>query len=172
MSRRTAWLVGMLALVLTAGAEAATPFANRSILRARADATRELRSVALPHGAEKVGGDPSLHRSLPPQSVACTERYAVELHGFWRVPGEPASAALWMRKHPPRHVRSVGFGSSSKYGKTLEWNVWLFFRDQSDVTNRMIAVTLRPARGGGTAIRVDAIAVAEPRPHQDPCVRF
>ena len=38
------------------------------------------------------------------------------------------------------------------------------------MTARMLSIALRPARGGGTAMRADAIAVGEPRPHDVPCL--
>ena len=64
----------------------------------------------------------------------------------------------WIRKHWPQHTRSLEFGMLEKDGTPLAWNIVFFLTDQPNVTSRMLTVALRPARIGGTAIRVDAIA--------------
>jgi hypothetical protein len=76
----------------------------------------------------------------------------------------------WLRHHPPAHAGSLGYGELKHRGKTIAWYVLAELPDQRNVTSRMISIALRPARRGGTAIRVDAIAVGEPRPHHAPCV--
>jgi hypothetical protein len=168
--RRTVWLAGLLVLLVAAPATAMTPFARRSMAAARADAARELLSAVLPHRARRVRLDPSVNRALAPQAVACLKRYVVEDHAFWRMAGDPAAVWQWMREHPPRNVRSIGDSTLMQGGTTLAWYIWFSLPNQSNVTSRMLSIGLRPATGGGTAIRVDAIAVAEPRPHQAPCV--
>ena len=117
----------------------------------------------------RVRHDPSVHRKLGAQGAACEKKYVVEDSRFFRIPGrKPASVWSWLHKHPPAH-RALGFGELKQDGKPLAWYVMGFLRDQRNVTYRTISISLRPARGGGSAIRVDAIAVGEPRPHTAPC---
>jgi hypothetical protein len=136
---------------------------------ARVDAATELASAVLPHGARKVRRDPSVHRSLRPQGVACIKKYVVEDHSFWRLAGKPAAVWTWMLKHPPERTRSVGSSTLVDHGKPVAWSIWFCLPDQPNVVSRMLTVALRPATGGATAIRVDAIAVGEPHPNQAPC---
>jgi hypothetical protein len=168
MRGRAFFLAAAIALLVVAGAQAMTPFAQRSMRRAGADAARELASVVLPPGAGRVRHDPSVHRKLGAQGVACKKKYVVEDSHFFRIPGsKPASVWSWLRKHSPTH--HAGYGELKQDGKPLAWYVMGFLRDQRNVTSRMISISLRAARGGGSAIRVDAIAVGEPRPHDPPC---
>jgi hypothetical protein len=147
-----------------------TPFAQRSMARARTDAAKELASVVLPHGAKKVRHDPSVHRKLGAQAVACEQKYVVEDRRFFRLAArKPGWVWSWLHHHPPAHADSLGFGELKQGNKPLAWYVMGFLPDQRNVTYRMISISLRPARGGGAAIRIDAIAVGEPRPHQSPC---
>jgi hypothetical protein len=169
MRRRVVFLAAVIALLGVAGAEATTSFARRSMARARLDAAKELGSVVLPSGARRVGQDPSVARGLGQQSVACLRAYVVEKHAFWRLVGDPATVWTWMRKHPPGHTRSVAYGMLLHRGKPVAWSITFFLPDQPNVVSRMLSVALRPAKNGATAIRVDAIAVGEPRPHQAPC---
>jgi hypothetical protein len=169
MRQRAAFLSVAITLLVAGGAQAMSPFAQRSMARAKADAARELASVVLPTTAETVPHDPSVHRALAPQGVACVKKYVVEDHRFWRVAGRPAKVWVWIRNHPAQQGGASGFGTLKKDGKPLEWDVIWFLRNQSNVASRMISVTLRPARGGGTALRVDAIAVGEPHRGQAPC---
>ena len=168
--RRAVLLAGLLALLVAAGALARTTFVERSMAKARLDAARELASVVLPVGARKVRQDPSVHRALAPQGVACIKKYVVEDHGFWRVAGQPASVWTWMREHRPQHTRTVGSSTLEQNGQPLAWYITFFLPDQPEVTSRLLSVALRPPASGGSAIRVDAIAVGEPRPRQSPCV--
>jgi hypothetical protein len=169
MRRRVLFLAAAIALLAVAGAQAMTPFAQRSMARARADAAKELASVVLPRGARRARHDPSVHRKLGAQGAACEKKYVVEDSHFFRISGRrPASVWSWLHKHPPTKARG-GFGELKQDGKPLAWYVMGFLRNQRNVTYRMISISLRPARGGGTAIRVDAIAVGEPRPNQAPC---
>lgn len=167
MRRAALFLAAAIALLMAAEAQATTPFARRSVARARADAARELASVRFPQGARKVRSDPSVGRVLAPQLVPCVKRFVAEDGRYLRVPGQPASVWTWMREHPLQH-RSVGFGTGGERGISI-WLLMFSLPDQRDVTYRMIFVQLARARGGGTAIRIDAIAVGEPRPHRALC---
>jgi len=169
VTRRTLFLAAAVALAVSAGAQATTRFARRSLAHARVDAANELASARVPHGARKLRSDPSIARGLRPQRVGCIKKYVVEDHRFWRVAGKPAAVWTWMLKHPPRRRHSVGSGMLLDHGKPIAWSIWFILPDQRTVVGRMVAVSLRPARGGGTAIRVDAIAVGEPRSNQAPC---
>jgi hypothetical protein len=167
MRRAALFLVAGITLLVAAEAQATTPFARRSIAHARVDAARELASVRLPQGAKKVRSDPSVGRLLAPQQVGCVKKFVVEDGRYWRVPGQPASVWSWMRQHPVQSGE-IGFGTGGERDIPI-WLVMFLFPDQRDVTYRMIYIQLAPARGGGTAIRVDAIAVGEPRPHRALC---
>jgi hypothetical protein len=167
---RVLFVAVAIGLLMAAGAEASASFEARSMARARADAVRELRSAVLPSGARKARRDPSVHRGLGPDLVACIQSYVVEDHGFWRVTGKPAAAWAWMQAHPPKHTGSIGECTLVKGGKTLRWTMWFFLPQQRNVTSRMISAVLLPAKGGGTAVRVNGIAVGEPHPNQAPCV--
>jgi hypothetical protein len=168
--RRAIWLTVVLALLGAGGAQAMTPFAQRSMARATAEAAKELASVVLPHAAKQVRHDPSVHRALTPQGVACTKKYVVEDHHFWRVAKNPGSVWRWMRTHRHEYSGRFGYGELKQNGKALAWYIMVFFSDQRNVTNRLLSISLKPARGGGTAIRADGIAVGEPRAHQAPCL--
>lgn len=168
--RRVVWLAVLLALLLVAGAQAMTPFAHRSMARARRDAARELASVVLPHGAMKVSHDPSVHHALGPAGIDCTRKYVVDDHGFWRIPGQPAKVWTWLRNHPVPHSDYHHAGSNPYGSKPVSWFVDADFKDQRNVVFRSVDMTLRPARGGGTALRADATAVGEPRPDAEPCL--
>jgi hypothetical protein len=141
--------------------------------RARRDAARELASVVLPHGAMKVSRDPSVHPALRSQGFPCTRRdqkYVVDDHGFWRIPGKPAKVWTWLRNHPPPHT-NYRHAQSNPYGsKPVSWFFDVDFKNQRNVMFRSVLMTLRRATGGGTALRVDATAVARPRPDVVPCV--
>jgi hypothetical protein len=170
MRQRALFLSAAIVLLVACGAQAMSPFAQRSVARAKTDAARELASVVLPDGARRVQHDPSIGRALGRQAVACTKKYVAEPHGFWRIPGKPAVVAVWLRNHPPRHSRLFGFGTL-KHGRTvLAWYIEFMFREQRNVTARVDYMAVRPARAGGTALRVDAVAVGEPHAGQAPCV--
>jgi hypothetical protein len=166
---RALFLAVAIGLLVAAGAEASTSFEQRSMARARADAAKEMKSALLPSGARQVRRDPSIHRALGPDSVACIQSYVVEDHGFWRVTGKPATAWAWMLAHPPQHTASIAESTLVKGGKTMRWTLWFFLPQQRNVTSRMISAVLLPARGGGTALRVNGIAVGEPHQKQAPC---
>lgn len=169
MRRRALFLAAAIALLVAGEAQATTSFAQRSMAAARADAARELATAVLPNQARQVRRDPSVNQSLGPQRIACIKKYVVEDHRFWRVAGNPAAAWTWMLKHPPKRTRQSASGTLVNHGKAVLWSILFLFPDQRNVTSRMVAATLRFARGGGTAIRIDAIAVGEPHPYQSPC---
>ncbi len=168
MRRAALFLTAVIALLVAAEAQATTPFARRSIAHARADAARELASVMLPQGARRVRSDPSVGRVLAPLLPPCATKYVAQEQRYLRIPGQPASVWTWMRQHPPQH-RSLGYGTGAERGIISIWLLMSFLPDQRDVTYRETFIQLARARGGGTAIRIDAIAVGEPRPHRALC---
>jgi hypothetical protein len=162
---RTIFLVVALGLVVAAEAQASSPF----VKRARADAAKELSSAALPPRAAKAHHDPSSEPALDRSQVACAPKYVVQHHDFWRVAGDPSAAWNWMLKHPPKHTDSVGSSASVQGGKPLVWEIWFFLPAQRNVASREVTASLTYARGGGTAIRVNGIAVADSSPGVSPC---
>ena len=95
------------------------------------------------------------------------QNYVVDEHGFRRVASAPATVWAWMRKH--EYPGRAGFGFLKDRGKPVASYITVFFPDQRKVTNRVLDVTLRHARGGGTALRAGGIAVWERRSGRPPC---
>jgi hypothetical protein len=163
-------LTTVTALLLAASALAASPLAAPSMDRARADAAQELASVRLPHAAKRVGRDPSVDGIHPPFGQLCVKKYTAWDHAFWRTQGTPRSVWQWIEHHPPLHTDGFdASGKSEPYGKSVVWQIMFPLKNQTNVQSRTIYVTLAFARGGGTAIRVDALAVRSPVPPQKPC---
>ena len=129
-SRRAVWLAGGLVLLAAGGAQAMTPFAQQSMARARVDAARELASVVLPQGARRVGHDPSVHRALARQRTACTKKYVVEEHHFWRIAGKPGFVWKWMLRHRSEYAGRLGFGELKQNGKPLAWFIMVLLPEQ------------------------------------------
>jgi hypothetical protein len=163
------FLVVALALGVATQAQALSPFVKRAMTQARADAAKELSSAALPPRARKARRDRSSKPAFDRSQVACLPKYVARDHAFWRVPGDPSTAWDWMLKHPPKHTESIGSSSSIEGGKTLGWEIWFFLPAQRNVASREVTASLTYARGGGTAIRVNGIAVADSRPGASPC---
>lgn len=168
MRRRALSLAGVLVLLVPTGALAMPPVSQQSMARAKADAARELSSAVLPLGSTRVRRDQSVHPIPITLGIDCTKKDVAEDHGFWRAPGSPATVGAWIQKHPPMHGRSSTVAVEMGNGE-IGWYVTVAFPDQPSVTRRRLEFSLAFARGGGTAIRVDAIAVGEPRPHHAPC---
>jgi hypothetical protein len=161
--RRSLLLAGVLALALATAAEATTQFGRRA--KAKADAVAELAAALLQHGATKVQGDQSDGQVLRRPSQGCIRKYVMDDHAFWRVPGAPSSVRRWIRKHPPRHVKTILIAQGPSYSF-----VAFTYSDQQGVTNRVLQLTVAAAKGGGSAVRADGLAAWEPRKGQSPCL--
>lgn len=171
--RRSGVLLVMALLAAGCGG-GTSAYLHRSIARARLDAGREFASAVVPQGAVKVSRDPSVRSALAaPESRCAAEKllkYVVDDYGFWRIPGKPAEVWAWLRDHPAADADYRNAGSDPYGSKPVSWFVVSDFKNQQDVFFRALWMTLRPARGGGTALRVDATATASPQPDDIPCM--
>jgi hypothetical protein len=154
--------VGLLVFSLVAGGAAGAlsrgSRANRSA--AKADAARQLGAISLPAGAREVGSDPSASSTLGGRSgvVRTAFHNVIDDHRFWRVPGDPVSVESWVKAHAPAgsHLRSTGEVDEVPAVRY----VWFTFPSASArVLERSLAVEVTSARGGGTAVRADGVAV-------------
>jgi hypothetical protein len=134
---------------------------------ARVAAARVLRRVPLPAGATEVGTDPGPSMWLG-SSVAGTPATPdlVDLHRFWRLPGDPQTAIEWIQAHPPAGATMSTTGTGGQYGTTVMWSVTFAFPAvPGRISEEMLGVGVTAARGGGTAMRADGFAVwLIPRP--------
>lgn len=155
----------LVALLLAGGANAANTFTPRAQLTAKAAAARTLAAARLPRRARKVRGDQSIGRVLGPPPTSCTRRCVSYESAFWRVSGQPAAVWAWMRKHTPAGSGSIGTEISSRGRYSLQF----WFSARAPVVSRYLNVTVAAAKGGGSAIRTDGIAIRESRNHSAPC---
>jgi hypothetical protein len=158
-TRRGLVLAAAVALVLPAGTQASRAFGRGARSRAAADAAMELATARLPSHASKVRSDQSVRGVLgsPPRFRGVQARYVVDDYRFWRAPGKPGAVAAWIQHHAPS--RNTGVGTAGR----SPWFVEFGFRDQRGVTDRFLMVTVAAAKGGGSALRVEGVAVWLPR---------
>jgi hypothetical protein len=136
---------------------------------AKADAARQLAEARLPKSARKVHGDQSIGGKLGPATVlrgpfpAC--RHLVYDSSYWRAPGGSRALLTWFKAHVPRDAKLSFWGHGS-------WGLYVVgyvFPDQQNVAFRWLKMSLAAAKGGGSAIRADGLAVWR-RPHgRYPC---
>jgi hypothetical protein len=170
MRKDLAVLAGLFAFVVTAGAaQAGTPFGQAARARAQSDASQELASARLPEKAREVQNDPSVDRALHRPRLACVNKYVVDRHGYWKTGGKPAAAWNWMGSHESKGSHWSSSGVVTKDGQPNVWYLIEQFRDHRGVTSRLLYVTIRAARGGGAAIRIDGMAAWKAHRHTDPC---
>ena len=138
------------------GASRPTASANRAA--AQAAATRISTEVPVPGGAVEANSDPEVGSWLSGSVAgAPATRELVDLHQFWRLPGDPQSAIAWIKAHQPAGstVSSAGWGG--QYGTRVMWSVTFAFPAAPAFQEAMgIAVT---AATGGAAMRADAFAI-------------
>jgi hypothetical protein len=169
MRRQLLLPVCVLALLFAASAQATTQFARRAKAQARADAAHELAAMPLPRGAQRVHGDQSVNGDLRPDMTACVPKYVVDDHAYWRVPGKPADVSAWIVAHPPAQVTWTSNGELSDHGAPTMWSVDFGFRATPKVHVRGLFIAIAAAKGGGSAIRADGVAVWSPRRGDVPC---
>jgi hypothetical protein len=163
--RWSAWLPLLAAVLLAVPAVTGTSGAqSRAADRglAHRDAQRILRSLRLPPGAVKVVADPSSPRLLgaPPSTPLIPK--LVDVHGFWRVPGNLSDVLAWVKAHAPpgSHPGMSGESASGpRSGPATISTAWVGFGFPvipGARGYRELIVTVARARGGGTALRADA----------------
>ena len=165
MGVATTVVVGAVAAAAVASAGPLhTSGANANRRAARVDARRILSLVRLPAGATAVSADPSRHARLNSAALGTAGGALVDLHRFYRVPGSPAAALSWLRAHPPAGTQPFGSGTVSGPGYQVD-ALAFSLRPTDRESTRSLVVSVTAARGGGTALRVDAQVVwIVPRP--------
>ena len=159
----SAWLAVLGVVLLAVAIATGTSRARAPDRRAHPDARRILASLRLPPGATEVSADPSSARVLGAPPARPLVPRLVDLHEFWRVPGEPAQVLTWIEAHAPRGAHQDMGGASSPEaggsGATTIGTAWAGF-GFADIPralgDRELIVTVARARGGGTALRADA----------------
>lgn len=168
LNRRATVTAGLLALLVAAGAQATTAPGHQARARAKRDAASELAAAVLPKRAKKVRGDESVLGALRRPRPACIRKQVVYKSEFLRmVPGNPADVWSWIANHRPPHY--IEYSTQEDPGSPFYGLVMFFFRNQRDVANRYLQVTVASRKGGGSAIRVDGVAVWEAHPGRSPC---
>jgi len=134
---------------------------------ADAAARRLLSTLMLPAGATVSASDPSPGRlSVPGFSQASIA--LVDLHRFWRVSEGPSAVSAWVLSHPPAGGSFLGSGGDGGSGYRVETPAYSFAPVGSALLSRTLAVSVTAARGGGSAVRVDAeVEWLIPRPRSE-----
>jgi hypothetical protein len=134
-------------------------------LFAEATAKRLLEETPLPDGARVVGLDESVGSVLGSAEFAGATTQQVDAHGFWRVPGEPATVIDWIEHHPPSGSTLGESGTGGVRGVTNSWSAGFSFEAEPGLPSVTLELEVAAANDGGTAMRADAVVVwALPRP--------
>lgn len=158
-----------------AAAQAITPFGRRAEAAAKRDAGNELAAVRLPPSAHKLKRDDSVNAVLAKSwGGVCfaPAKYVIDDYSFWHVPEIPAAMRAWIPNHTPPHTTWAGTGDAETAGTIVRWAYAVRFSDQPNVTARILDINVAAANGGGSAVRVDGIAVWLPAKDQTPCRPF
>jgi hypothetical protein len=150
------------------GATAAPPDAN--LLAARAAARRIVALTPLPPGAVAHPADPSVAGTLSQAFLARGPQQVVRTR-YWTVTGTPGSVSDYIYLHPPAGSRfySAAGPLPPSPSSSSGWQEERSLPGQTGkVTSELLQVTTAPARGGGTAIRADAIILWRPTWEQVP----
>jgi hypothetical protein len=163
MRARSVTIAGVLTLAVLGAAAVALasgwnwhvpPRAKSNLVAARRDARALIQKVDLPAGAVAVNGNPSSNEWLNSPQMAEDTPALVDAHQFYRVPDQqPDAVAEWIQSHVP-----AGSSLDGTEGGSGDFSAYSFaFPSVAGVlANRQLSVAIVPARGGGSAIRVDA----------------
>lgn len=123
-------------------------------------AERILGAAQLPANATRSSTDPSGSRLAKPGTYPLTPDL-VDLHSFWRVPGDPQSVGNWIADHPPAGTKSSEAAETGRNGSIVSaYKGFVLLGPVSGgAPSETLLFTLVAARGGGTAVRVDAQVV-------------
>ena len=156
------WVAAVVVVALSAGsgyALAGTRAPTKSA--ARVVAQRMLGLLKPPPGATPTSADPSEAKLLgqAPQRQATPNR--VDVHAFWRAPGDPQSVIAWVRAHSPGGSAPNLEGESGNFFSdgTASFVGFPFTPVPGAFSYRELIVSVSAARGGGTAMRADAQVV-------------
>jgi hypothetical protein len=130
--------------------------------RAVADADAILASFAVPPGARKLSGAPTVEKGVltrPPQVPETPD--LVDKAEWWIAPGTPQSVLAWEAKHLSHRFSTSGTGASSGPG----FRTWTQISSLPEIAavldSRELLVTV-VQDGDTTAIRVDAQVTWQP----------
>jgi hypothetical protein len=173
MSARTwrwvAAVVVVAALGVVASTVGATPAPDPNLVAARAAAQRILSVTPLPPDAGAQSTDSSADGSLS-QVFHARGAQQVVLTRYWTASGTPGSVSDYIYSNPPAGSRlytQEGLGKPSP--SAAGWQEERSFPGQTGrVTSELLQITTTAARGGGTAIRADAIVLWRPTWEQVP----
>lgn len=149
-----------LALVSLATAVALADSGPTNSASAQTAAQRILGKLQLPPGATRSAGDPSGSKLASPATHPATPNL-VDVHSFWRVPGDHFSVFDWIRQHPPAGSTLETQGGGGVNGAiSSQWAGFSFLSPTwGGAPSEMLLLTVTAARGGGTAVRADAQVV-------------
>jgi hypothetical protein len=126
---------------------------------ARTAAQRVLGALKLPAGAMRTDGDPSGSVLAKPESRPGTPDL-VDLHQFWRVPGDHFAVYDWIRAHAPAGSVLRLTGAEGVNGTiTAQYAGFSFGGFATEWPSETLLVTVAAAKGGGTAVRADGQVV-------------
>jgi hypothetical protein len=151
-------LVGAVAVAVAIGWHWRVPArARANLLVARHDVRVLLPKVVLPAGAVATAGNPSSNSWLSSPQLASDTPALVDAHRFYRVAGEqPGTVAAWFESHAPAGSSNVESSSSSGPRASIRAYGYAFRALADVLTSREMVISVTSARGGGSAIRVDA----------------
>ncbi|HEY2160861.1 MAG TPA: hypothetical protein VGH24_06100 [Solirubrobacteraceae bacterium] len=154
------WTVALVVIALGLGAAIAVANVPSNPRAGRAVAQRILAKLRLPPGAQLSPSDPSGTKLAKPGLDPLTPDL-VDLHQFWRVPGDVQSVFDWIESHRPAgSAGQEGGGTGNSGGIVSEYAGYSFLTPRwGGAPAETLLYTGVPARGGGTAVRVDAQVV-------------
>jgi hypothetical protein len=124
---------------------------------AQRDVHKLITRVVLPAGATLTAHDPATDSALAESAFGAATPALVDLRRFYRVAGEQPRAVLaWFQGHVPAGASRSMSGSGSGPGYSFSALEYSFRAISSALVSRDISVSVAAARGGGTAIRIDA----------------
>ncbi len=128
-----------------------------------------LRRAILPAGARQVSSDPGVGPWLSRASGLPATTLVVDVHRFWKVPGDPQTVIDYLRSHGPAGLTASSTSTGGLHGKTAYWGVVFSGRPiQGRVSEPELSLGVTAASGGASAVRADAIAIwVIPRPASD-----
>ncbi|HEY1834140.1 MAG TPA: hypothetical protein VGG08_06875, partial [Solirubrobacteraceae bacterium] len=150
-----------LAASLGPAAEGATAGSRHDPTAARPH-TRELAGdllgrIVLPHDARAGGSESDSSPRLTGPGARPAPPNLLDVHGFWRLHGDPAAAIRWIERHPPEGATRSHGGSGAVEGRTAVWYIGFSFRPRgAGLASEELIVAVTHASAGGTLLRADA----------------
>jgi hypothetical protein len=154
------WAAVAVAAIAFGAGTAAVAHVPTNPRSARAVANRILATLRLPPGARESPSDPSGSKLAKPGTYPATPDL-VDLHQFWRVPGDLQSVFDWIESHPPPgSAGQEGAATGNSGGIVSQYVGYSFLTPRwGGAPAETLLFTGVPARGGGSVVRVDAQVV-------------